>query len=447
MHPFVDFNKDLIAYWPLNGTWNGSRGEVKDKSGNSGPVRENGFKYSEDFSQAGASNWTVAGTNTGTTYGDAKVNPDGGATSDKLVDADAANPVNWQASQTSVAQGYTFTVAAYVAKTVGAQSSYPGLGVSYSTGAAQIFGIIAIDTSNGIVTSLTAFAPTRSSIVSFDADWWRVSVTFTNPSANTKVIGIVYPAINTDAGATAENAAQGSAYVWGAQLTRTSDIVGYDATTGTAILETGNHGTAVGGLTTSAGGVSGRWADFTAASSQYLDMNAPSSLTTDLNVFTIAMQIKGPFTPATVDPLVSMGGSIPYIQIDNGSDQAILALGNTNFRRFSFSPVNLDDGNEHWVVFLVTGNAQTDMNNSKMYADGQEQVVHSTNVSGSPATKTLFHVGKLGAGNFYDEIIGSIIVWRRILSVPEIVALSDIGIVKPQDALLLKAGYRVAGYR
>ena len=123
-----------------------------------------------------------------------------------------------------------------------------------------------------------------------------------------------------------------------------------------------------------------------------------SSVLTSMAAFTIEGWVKT--TATTFNPVVSLSSGYSGFHVPWSSGRSLIYLGPSNFRYFSNSPTDILDGEWHHVAAVVTGSGQTDINNAKMYVDGKEQDVYSTNTSGPPETKTLCRIGR--AGGFYN---------------------------------------------
>ena len=104
-------------------------------------------------------------------------------------------------------------------------------------------------------------------------------------------------------------------------------------------------------------------------------------------------------------PLVLWGnGNQPgiYLKYTAGWTEPIIILNTGNYRYFQEG--NLWDGNWHHVVFVITGNGQNDISNSKMYLDGKAQGVVETSANNAPTAKVGVWIG----GNSYSHTNGLI---------------------------------------
>jgi len=86
--------------------------------------------------------------------------------------------------------------------------------------------------------------------------------------------------------------------------------------------------------------------------------------------------------------------------------RGILYMGTNNFRRWNYAPVDIEDGDRHYVAWTITGAAQADINNAIMYADGGVQNINSTVATDPQFTKVTLRIASDDAyfnGNL-DEI-------------------------------------------
>ena len=189
----------------------------------------------------------------------------------------------------------------------------------------------------------------------------------------------------------------------------------------------GNHGIAVNGLTTIAGGKLGRCTDPVASSSQYVDCASPPEITSGLGAFSLAAWIKGPFIDN--QPLIGFRATStnPSIILNNTLSRSLLQLGTSNFRRFSFIPVDINDGNWHLVIYTVPGSGQFDIDSSMMYADDQAQNVFHTFNSSIQTGKTHFQIAR-AFSLFLDKHIDEVAVWNRVLTAVERTYLYNLGL-------------------
>ena len=202
---------------------------------------------------------------------------------------------------------------------------------------------------------------------------------------------------------------------------RFEETTPYDGTAGEVKDSSGkgNHGVAVNGAVQSAGEVLGKWVDLVAASSQYIDCGTDASITSDLDTFTVAAWVKGPFVDNETLIGFRTGEAFPALVIDNTISRTLLYLGSTNFRRYAMSPVDLDDGEKHLIIFESPGGAQTDINDANFYADNQLQTVVQTDVSGVQTGKTGFFIGHSDVGRYLDNPVDEVAVWNRRLTAEE----------------------------
>lgn len=148
----------------------------------------------------------------------------------------------------------------------------------------------------------------------------------------------------------------------------------------------------------------------------YMNVSSPSDLYP--NIFTVEAWVK--LGDTDINPLIGWSNtSYPSLNIHFSANRALIYLGSSNYRYFNHSPVDIDDGKWHHVVFVVTGNNQNDILNSKMYADGIQQIAGNTTNSGLPAVKNLFYLGRR-AGNYFNGFIDEVKIYNTILTAREI---------------------------
>ncbi|MFC1612803.1 LamG-like jellyroll fold domain-containing protein [Patescibacteria group bacterium] len=195
-----------------------------------------------------------------------------------------------------------------------------------------------------------------------------------------------------------------------------------DGDTLTDVSGNSNDGTGVDGANnTGLGFVSGRFGtaiEFDGVD-DYVDCGTNSSLLP--NIFTAIAWVKydGSQTDA---PLITWATTQPGIYIEFLNVGPLIYIGVENFRYFEKdSPVDVFNNKWHQLAFVVTGNAQNDIDNSKLYVDDREQDIRTTNNTGTPDTKTFLRIG-VGHSNYFNGAIDSVRVYNRALSAGEIVA-------------------------
>lgn len=171
-------------------------------------------------SVVGAIAWIKSGGLTFTT--DTAVAPDGTTTADTVTDPNATGASFAYQSVASPAASASYVASLYVRKTTGGTTPTLRLQVYFG-------GATAVSNSVGVNTDTGAILAGTGAVESVDATWWRVQVAGTNnASGNTEVQLRVYPAIDFYGGGGLNNAATGSATVWGAQLEAGSVASAYD---------------------------------------------------------------------------------------------------------------------------------------------------------------------------------------------------------------------------
>jgi len=221
----------------------------------------------------------------------------------------------------------------------------------------------------------------------------------------------------------------------------TSNLVSwwkFDETSGTTAYDT--EGSATNNGTLNNYGANGTWTTdtagsassgalyFNASSNNYVNCGTDASLT-GLTSWTTEAWVKINEGGGTEQVLVGFNAN------DNNSHNIIrgygeelvsqLILGNNYHKRWYHSPVDVDDGNWHHIVFVVDS---TDIAACKLYADGQEQTYHSREISGGSAlAKERFIIGSTAeiGWRHLNGIIDQVHIYGRALSVEEIEALYE----------------------
>lgn len=166
------------------------------------------------------------------------IGPDGATSAWTLTDNDPADVEEVYQDISLTAAAYTFSI--FVKKTTGAQSSYPALRW-FIPGLTQC-AACTIDTSNGVATAWTAMtgftmaSGVSASCVSFNSNFWRVSLTKTGTAATHRIELLPAATANaTQSTGSFSAAVQGSAVFYGAQVELGSFASSYIATTTVAV--------------------------------------------------------------------------------------------------------------------------------------------------------------------------------------------------------------------
>ena len=135
------------------------------------------------------------------------------------------------------------------------------------------------------------------------------------------------------------------------------------------------------------------------------------------DAFTVEATIK---TTATGSTLIRWANYSPSIFIT--INKFVILLGSNNYSRFERTPIDYLDGNWHHVAFVVTGNGQNDIDNSKMFTDGVEQDVDTVIKTGATNAKTLCEIGRRSQWNdeAFNGTIGEFKMFDLALSADEI---------------------------
>jgi len=152
---------------------------------------------------------------------------------------------------------------------------------------------------------------------------------------------------------------------------------------------------------------------------QEIDFGSSALLTSGLDVFTAIVWGRFP-AGGTTEALIAWGAG-PDIEIRNAADNAIIFMAGSNYRRFNHSPVNIDDNQWHHLAFVLPGTgAQSDIENSAMYADGLTQTINFTISTQARDTKGSLRLMAWNSSFFLPGSIGYFLIWNRALSIGEI---------------------------
>jgi hypothetical protein len=186
-------------------------------------------------SNALTTTWTAFGTPAATQN---VTGPDGATSAWTLTDNSAGALEGITQNMTLTAAAWSFSF--FVKKTTGAQPSYPVV-TSYIAAGTNMCACT-IDTSNGIATNWTAYtaftmaAASSATIVSFNADYWRVTMTRTGTAASYAHDVIPAGTTNpTQSTGVVDATAQGSAVFYGFQEELGSVATSYIPTTTTSV--------------------------------------------------------------------------------------------------------------------------------------------------------------------------------------------------------------------
>jgi len=135
----------------------------------------------------------------------------------------------------------------------------------------------------------------------------------------------------------------------------------------------------------------------------YVDCGSDANLTSDLDTFTVTAWVKSP-GGYDYEPLIGWTATVhPALYYEmHASTDSLLWMASSNYRYFSYTPVDIVDDNWHHIAFVMPGSAQSDITNAKLYADGQVQTAGSTIASEAQKSKTNFFIAK-SAGSYYGK--------------------------------------------
>ncbi|PIR90343.1 hypothetical protein COU04_00275 [bacterium (Candidatus Gribaldobacteria) CG10_big_fil_rev_8_21_14_0_10_33_41] len=183
-----------------------------------------------------------------------------------------------------------------------------------------------------------------------------------------------------------------------------------------------NNGTAVGGVTYGQTGKIGKSIRLSESTHGYINCGT-NSILIGCDKYTISAWFKYVESHGNNQlwTFNAVGIDDPRIMF-NYDGKIVLQLNNVNYRSFSqTSPVNVIDGNWHLITTVITGWGQNDIDNAKVYADGQAQDVVSTVKTGSPKARGLFYIG--GGDYSVHGYVDEFIVWNVNLTPAEISTL------------------------
>lgn len=172
----------------------------------------------------------AAWTSTAVVTADATTAPDGNATADNLNDNSGVANLYLSQAVTIVNDSQPCTLSVWLKQNTG---QFPAIGVQLSGGTGVAGGVVADLTAGTIINAGSGLgAPTASSITAFANGWYRISVTVTNNSTgNTTATALIYPAWASSQTATADVAATGAVFAFGAQMEVLGAATSYIATT------------------------------------------------------------------------------------------------------------------------------------------------------------------------------------------------------------------------
>ncbi len=152
-----------------------------------------------------------------------------------------------------------------------------------------------------------------------------------------------------------------------------------------------NHGTAVRNTSAmSIPGKFGRAFNFDGVG-DFIDLGTNSLLLPD--AWTLMAWVKCQVTDTPT--LISFGRNDLAVKLQNGGKgKPVIMMGSNNYKYFTGSAwTTLVDGQWHFVVFSVPGNAQSDIQNAKMYLDGVPVAGTTLVATGPQQVKSRFLIG------------------------------------------------------
>ena len=393
---YTPLTHGLVGYWRMEeSAWNGSIGEVKDISGNSGLVSQNLILNSNDLTAGG---WSSSGTPI--------------VTSTTLEDNDAGAMEGVLFTVNPIEDEDFYTMSCKVPIKGSAPSYYAGIMIWLYIGGTSIQAGITIDPYNKTITSKSTgggtVAPYATSIEEVGTDL-LVSLTLqNNGTSNTFARADYYPAVNTDGSGTWLVTAQGVNTFTDMQLENSSALGPFVATTGSAITNSYNHGKAFNSATTIAAGKLGRAGGFDGIN-KYLSLGTGVGDFTDN--FTLVAWVKT--STDAVQTIIAKN--------EVGTQQYLLQVGATaTGRKVRFlwqggsglSTVGtIFDGEWHCVGVVIDGAA------SQIYIDGEpDGSTFTPSIISKPAVATTIGARNLGTTEPFNGSIDEVIMRNRTLS-------------------------------
>jgi hypothetical protein len=330
--------------------------------------------------------WVAVGTPAATQNA---VGPDGGTTAWTLTDNNAG-ATEGVAQVLGALTAASYTMSAFIKKTTGA-TVYPLL-EAYD-GIALKVANATIDTNNGVATAWTAYnaltnVTTAATCVSYNANYWRVSMTFTATTNSWTVY--LFPAGTTNATQSTgvvDASVQGSAVFYGAQVELGANASSYIPTTTIAVTRAADILTYSGGDT--------------------------ANLKTLCATFRRAVG-------------VSVAGNVLAISDNTANEYQSVGLTSATAVRFD----GVDGGAAQWQT--TASNAYTPAasstaawsaatNDVKMALDGTGQTADTT---ATMPTVTQLHVGHLNGTLQLNGTTRDVYGWTRNLSQSELNAIT-----------------------
>ena len=119
-------------------------------------------------------------------------------------------------------------------------------------------------------------------------------------------------------------------------------------------------------------------------------------------------------------PLVGLGASTnhPYFSPVETAAASLILMGSSNYCYWSHAPVNIKDGEWHFLHFLVTGSGQNDIDDFKLYTDTIEQNKGLPVKTGAQAAKDRLYLGQAG-GYYHNACVDHFTIYNRLLDATE----------------------------
>lgn len=161
------------------------------------------------------------------------------------------------------------------------------------------------------------------------------------------------------------------------------------------------------------------------ATDDFVDASAYPELLPDQ--WTLCVAIKHP--AGSVTPILGWGSSsfpAVYAAAPFNSNRPLIWLANGCFRYFeSASPVNVQDGGWHFLAFRCPGNTTSDIAESSLLVDGQQQAIQSTLANEDGLAKSTLRLGTAGLTYFAQSEMAFLSLHDRVLTDSEVQQMRD----------------------
>ena len=179
----------------------------------------------------------------------------------------------------------------------------------------------------------------------------------------------------------------------------------------------GNHGVAVNGVTTIAGGKLGRGGDFD-GTNDYIDCGGTSAFNFGTGDFTVAAWINT--SQVGNARIVSKRGAVtPYWLIQTASGKARFHIHDGVNQAQINSDITVNDGNDH-IIMGVRDNGLV-----WIYVDGAGKFIVDTTAGNSLDNAVAVTISEDAGLGPFNGLIDEVLIWSRVLSEDEIFILAN----------------------